>query len=188
MEWLVELIGKVKAPWVSGQPHGEDIKEVLDTAQQGDFLIVRAHGYLASFFLGKFSHCAYVYDSENIVDSTGIGVAKRTILDVLIGYNHIALIRPKYNKSEFKKMQKRVDEILDIDRDTPIEYNYSLVNGNKQVKTPKVLTCAQLLRDITNAGKENYMGLRSRLGFESIAPSDFYDAKNKFKLITEIKK
>ena len=188
MDWLVKTIGKIKAPWVNELLHGDEVDEVRYIAQQGDFLIVRATGWLASLFLGRFSHCAYVYDSENIVDSTGIGVAKRSISNVLIGYGRVAIVRPNFTKAEFKKMHARVNEILKLDKITPIEYNYSLVSGNKKVKVPTNLTCAQLLRDITNSGRSDYMGLRKRFGFESITPSDYYDAKSKFKLIMEIKK
>jgi hypothetical protein len=176
-------------PWTKKIMNAEQAKEILSKARAGDILVVRAGGYLSSILLGEFSHVAFILNQSDILDSTEIGVARRSILSCIIGYTRVVIVRPKFTTYEKRKSMERAKEIEAADIEENIKYNFSLVEGNDiGVEVPRKLTCSQLVRDIMNTAKPDYLDLRKRLGFMSITPEDFYKAKTKFDLVYDSEK
>lgn len=189
IEKATKVLGKIRMPWTKKIMTAEQARQILNKARAGDILIVRAGGYLSSIFLGEFSHVAFVLNQNEILDSTEIGVAKRDTLSCIIGYTRVVIVRPKFTTYEKRKSMERAKAIQLADQEDAIHYNFSLVSGNEVSKEiPDMLTCSQLVRDIVNSAKENYMELRKRFGFRSIAPEDFYKAKSKFDLVYDSEK
>jgi len=186
---IVKLIGKVHMPWTKKILRDEQIRAVMNNSKQGDILLVRAGGYLSSVLLGKFSHVAMKLNQNQIFDSKGIGVSRDDILSVLVGYTRCVVMRPRFTAEELRKAMARVSEIEATDAKHHIKYNYSLIEGNKvSKKVPDTVTCSQLQRDILNTAKPNFLDLRKRFGFMSIAPEDFYKAHSKFDEIYDTEK
>ena len=189
IESMVKLIGKVHMPWTKKILTDEQIRGVLNNSKQGDILVVRAGGHLSSLFLGEFSHNAMRLNQNEIFDATAEGVARRDILAVLIGYTRVVVVRPRFTTTEIRKAMNRIREIETSDAENNIEYNYSLVEGNEvSRKVPDAATCSQLMRDILNNAKPDFMDLRKRFGFMSIAPEDIVKATSKFDIVYDTEK
>ena len=189
LEIVVKFTGKIHMPWTKKIMNAEQIREIISKAKAGDVLVVRSGGNFSSLLLGEFSHTAIVMNGQTILDATDIGVARRDILSVAVGYTRVTIMRPKFTATMKRKAMNRAVEIEKADEGENIPYNYSLVNGNEvSRKIPDALTCSQLTRDILNHGKENFMDLRKRFGFMSIAPEDFYKARTKFDLVYDSEK
>lgn len=188
-EKIVIFLGKIHLPWTKQILKAEQIRGVLYHVKQGDILVVRAGGYFTSWLLGDFSHVAFVLNNTRIFDAKGIGVSEDDILTCLIGYTRVVVVRPRFTTIEKRKAMDRVEQLKKADQEENIKYNYSLVEGNEvSQRVPDRATCSQLVRDILNHGKENFMDLRKRFGFMSISPEDFYLAKSKFDEIYDTEK
>jgi len=185
VENVVKVVGDIHMPWTSNLLKDHEIRKAMKLAKAGDVIIVLAGGHFTSFLLGSFSHAAFYLGNEEVLDATGRGVSRDDILSVMIGYNRIAILRPRFTTIQRQKAMHRALAIEREDKVNPIGYNYSLVKGNKvnKVKVPRAATCSQLVRDIINHGKEDFMGLRKRFGFMSVSPVDFLSAKQKFDLV-----
>ena len=184
LEAIVKVVGKIHMPWTKKIMNAEQIREILSKAKSGDILVVRSGGNLSSLLLGEFSHTAFVMTNQTVLDASDDGVARRDLLNVVVGYTRVTVVRPKFTTSEKRKSMNRAIAIERADQEDNIPYNYSLVEGNEvTAKVPDKLTCSQLVRDIVNHGKEDFMDLRKRFGFMSISPEDFFYAKKKFDLV-----
>ena len=192
VEWYLQIVQHWKAPWVKKLLTGEEINEIIETAEEGDILLVRAGGYFSTFLfwlfnLGDYTHCVYVNAKGEITDSTAAGVEKRPMLATLVGYTKAVVMRPKFNAKEKGDAKYMYGQLMKKDEEKGIGYNWRLVEDTHTdgvgKMIPDSLTCAQFIRLIVNAGKSGYMELRKRFGFLTVSPQDYYAARKKYDIM-----
>jgi len=190
---VTRLLGKIHMPWVKKLLTGDEVREVLETAEPGDVILVRTGGHLTSWLLdhifGGFSHVAMTVDWDTITDSTEIGVDTRDMLNVLQGIYRVVILRPNILPEEMEKMTFAYQWIKKLDAANNIEYNYTLVLNEVRLDgAPSKLQCSQYVAWLLNKGREGFIQPRKRWGFDSYTPNDFYamaKKTEKFKIIKE---
>jgi hypothetical protein len=186
----IKLLAHIEMPWRHDILSGDQIREILTKALPGDVLLVKCGGSFLPMLLGGFSHVAFCVEVEKIMDSTTPGVAYRDMINVLVGYTRAAILRPKFTTEEIKGAIAQAWKVRDSDSQKNIEYNFHLVeNGTESSDLkaiPSALTCSQFCRYILNAGRENFLDLRKRFGYNTITPGDFFAAQTKFDVIVDI--
>lgn len=187
---ILIFFSKFHLPWVKKILDGDKIRQVENTVKNGDVVLVKSIGWLTSaFFPKEYTHVSMVKEGKIISDSTPDGVRKRDILNCLVGYSKVAVVRPLFSDEEFKKLDIVHEKTLNEEASNPIFYNWFLVEigtDDNYKELPKSLTCSQWVNYLLNQVRPDFMKPYPRYGFMTTSPQDFYNARDKFELVLEL--
>ena len=127
-KWMIKFAGNLylhKFPMFAfykpniHKVRGDQVAEVLDLLQNGDFLVRRFDGYLSTFFIpGFWTHVGMYYDNSAI-HSIGDGVLKEHVLN-FCRTDSIAILRVK-DKNLIPKAIQKAETCIGIDYDFEFE-------------------------------------------------------------------
>lgn len=160
---------------------GMIMRRVMEVAQSGDMILIRAYGESSTLLIGQgYTHSAIRCKvKKHIIDATGKkGLAKRDILELFQGISCIAVLRLKdWTEDEMHRLMARTEHYEA--KKIPYDYGY---DSNKEE-----MYCSEFLYHCINDIRPGLLNLRERFGIQTITPEDLYKARRVFDLVFEYK-
>ncbi len=197
---LIKWIGKVKAPFMEkpGLYHYYEIEKIL---RPGDIILSTIAGHLSNIANpSPIKHAIAYYGMSQhgqrevpyIVEAIGEGVIKRPSLYCIGEKNYVAIMRPKetvfpFTPENIRKFQNFLDSCIGASYDFKFILNSDGTTEETQNKF-KNFYCSELcFLALKNVFPEGLFELRETWGEKTVTPSDFFNARDKFDLIYELK-
>jgi uncharacterized protein YycO len=185
---LITFIGKIKLPFVSKEEIMDEFYNIQNILQPGDILLTNSSGHLSNLLNpSHWKHCTiYVGIEDNIpyiVEAVGKGVVKKQLVSWLGSKDKISIVRTEPIIMTTKQIPKMIKFIKD-QLGKPYDYTFDSVSEN----TYSTFYCSELAYfGIKHANPDCNFNMRSEnfWGVSTVLPSDFYDAKTKFKHVYE---
>lgn len=155
-----------------------DVMRLEDVVLMGDVILTFSEGELSNLFIeGDWKHCAMYVGAGEVVEAIGRGVVVTDIDDFCASKDRICVLRASFCTVD--ETMKAVKYALSC-KGKPYDFQFE---PNEQA-----LYCAEL---VWWAYAQATKGLspferRQILGVDTVLPSDFYNAKNKFIIIEEL--
>lgn len=188
---FVMWISTVKMPFVSKQHVFSKFYEIQSTLQEGDIILSSSSGHLSGFFIrlvneGKYTHALlFTGEIENkptIVEAVGEGVLFKTLPLFLADTDSICIIRP-LDSTISKEEKKKVTEFAL--NQVGKEYDHLFEIGGKDGH--KAYYCSELVYEAYRYANPKIEFIRREvMGYSTVTPNDFYNAKKFFKVIYEL--
>ena len=188
IEKILKVLAKIKLPTLRERLTYAEKNNLIEALRPGDIILIRSLGELTSYFFGVngFSHVMIYVGNGLITDATTKGVSTRHLADSLDNCSRTAICRPKLSEEEIAKALEKYKWLKGLDEKDNIEYNYNLVSLEiRPDGAPEAFTCAQYARWFVNQGRKDFMHFVNHMGFMTVSPEDFYEARGKFDLIKE---
>lgn len=170
------FLGKIQKP--EPKMSGEFAEQVLDHLQDGDVLLSHNELNFSNLLIPGFWKHAAIYRQKYIVEAIGHGVVSTHILKWLLHHDNVIILRPMFASQEQKNLAA---DIAQMQSGRP--YDYEVSPGIK------AFYCSELVfwsyQRAMNG--QSPFTLRKTLGVDTVVPTDFANAKDKFKLIAEYK-
>ena len=174
--WFSKKLSKIYLPYSRKMVTGEDYYKLLDFLEPGLVLVAKSNGELSNIFIPEFwGHAAIVsVDTKYVVEATTHGVVKTDIVSFMMNKDCVGAFVPLFtSKSKMKRAAEVAEE--QIGKDYDFEFSTSSI---EKFYCSELVWYAydQVIDDIP-------FKPRVILGQESIAPSDFELATDKFKSV-----
>jgi len=155
-----------------------DVMRLEDVVLMGDVLLTFSEGELTNYFIeGDWKHCAMYVGAGEVVEAVGRGVVVSDLDDFCSSKDRICILR-----ADFCTVEETMSAVRHALACKGRAYDFFFDPGEE------TFYCAELIwwafAQATN-GASPFLR-RKILGVETVYPSDFYDAKNKFILIEEL--
>lgn len=182
---ISKAISKIHMPFSHKLITGKDYYDIRDKIEIGDTLLTRTRGEFGNLFIPDFwSHAAMYIGGfgdfkESVMESTTKGSDDIDLVSFLLTKDYISILRPT-----FLTLGERVQAagIMKTTEGAPYDW---LFEYNRQVAN-KALYCfenvAWAYQQVKGFG---IFTPREFMGMTTFTGSDFYNAKDKFKLIWE---
>ena len=188
---FVIWMGKVKMPFTSKQHIFSKFYEIQGMLKDGDIILSTSKGHLSKLFQkfvnkGKYNH-TLIYAGEmeghpSIVEAIGEGVLSKTLPLFLSDKDSICIIRPLQNVATAEQKKKAIEFAKNqIGKSYDFLFEVGGGEGNK------AYYCSELIFEAYKSANPNIGFMRREtLGYSSVAPNDFYNAKKFFEVIYEL--
>jgi len=171
------LLGKLRYSPIQRNIRASMIDQIKDVIEIGDVIVTYSQGELTNYFIdGPYKHAAIYIGDDNIIQAVGKGVELESFEDFCASKDRIAILRPLFCDSETRKIAAMA-AVSQIGH----SYDYYFEIGNDS------FYCAELIEwayNFATGGRSTFVK-RDVLGTNTVLPSDFYNAKSKFKLVIE---
>jgi uncharacterized protein YycO len=173
---LIKLLGKIKSPWSEKYVCSEDHDEISLKIAPGDTLLSTTFGQFSNIFIpGPFKHAAIYLGDELVIEAVGTGVRVISLADFVFKKDRVAVLRPNFMSAFLAEAAAQY-----LSNFAGVEYDYLFTPGVER------FYCSELVQ----FGYEHIMG--EDIAFtkrnNTVLPSDFFYAKEKFVLISLISK
>lgn len=180
-EFASMRIGKIHMPGSRKLITSKDYRSIKPFLRPGMVILSYTRGEFSNWFIpGDWAHAAFIVDSTTVIEATTHGVVKTDLTDFMFKKDFIILLEPLFATE--LQMNEAVKIALSMEG---LPYNYRMEYSASGTNI-KGFYCSELL---TYAFKKacSFMPftLRKILGIMTVAPGDFYEAKDKFKLVWE---
>jgi len=175
-------LGIFQDPFMKVRITSKDYREVQALLKPGQTLLSKKSGELSNLLIpGKYKHTAIVKDKNTVIEAVTVGGVKETdLIDFIMGKRSIALLEPLFATEEEMIV---VPMIAASQKGLPYKFDMEF-----SITKITAFYCSMLnFYCYFMACKEMPFTLREILGVQNVAPSDFYEAKDKFKVIWESK-
>lgn len=154
----------------------EFVEEAMKLLQPGDVLVSRIDGNLANHLIpGFYTHAAMYIGQSSVMEATGQGVHPKHIAKFLFDKDHVAILRPKFANSA--QASDACVEVMKLDGE-PYDYDFT---GNNSA-----WYCSEIIwYGYDQVVKPSPFTKRKTWGVETVTPQDFYQATQKFDLVTK---
>lgn len=171
------LLPAIKAVSHLGKPEpkikGFHYTVIRELAKPGDILLSTEHFRLSNLLIdGDWSHVAMVEQKERVLEAVPPCVRQVDLSEFVLTKDMICLLRPKFN---FHYVDLSIGYIAD-------DYDFSFMGDVSQ------WYCSWLVYDrFKNMTDKCPIKLKRKWGVDTITPQDFYDDKQNFNIIYEVK-
>ena len=166
------------------------IEEIIKNIKEGDILLSTSKGHLSNFFnkmvnKGKYNHALLyvgnILNQPSIVEGVGEGVVIKPLNIFLLDKDFFCIIRPYDSVANEQQKKEAIRFALaQIGKD----YDYLFEMGGK--KGGESYFCSELVYEAyKHANTDIKFVRREVMGYETVAPNDFYNAKKYFRVIYE---
>lgn len=184
-------IGTVKMPFTSKKHIFSKFYEIQDILNPGDIILTVSRGHLSNVLnrmvnKGKYNHALMyigVYNNRpSIVEAVGEGVIVKDLPVLLSDKDSICIVRPLESTLSEDQKKKAIEFALN---QLGKSYDYFFEIGNGEGS--KAYYCSELVFESYRAANPNIKFIREEsLGYSTVTPNDFYNAKKFFKIMFEI--
>ena len=184
-------VGTVSLPFTSKKHIFSKFYEIQDILQPGDIILTISRGHLSNVLnkvvnKGKYNHALMyigVYNGHpSIIEAVGDGVIIKTVPVLLSDKDALSIVRPlEITLSESEK-KKAIDFAIN---QLGKSYDYLFEIGGGEGS--KAYYCSELVFESYRFANPNIKFIREEsLGYSTVTPNDFYNAKKYFKVMFEI--
>lgn len=192
--FISQKISLIHAPWTRKLITGADYRTYSSLVQVGDVLSTETNGELSNLFIpGFFGHVAIVASPRTVIQATTHGVVETDLAEFFfVNKDYIVASRPIFATPEQRQVAA---DYARAQLGKP--YNFSMGLSDKLLKALGMTVpdnkpdfaasdiqrfyCSELIYSAyLFAVDVNPFTLRKVLGEETIAPSDFFEATDKF--------
>lgn len=180
IRWLTpisKLVGHIYIAPKSREIFYEDYEDLIENIQVGDGVLSFSKGELTNYLIeGEYKHCAIYVGIGTVVEAVGSGVRRVPFTKFCSSKDKIAIVRPSFCDTEAKALAAlKAIELVG----KPYDYEFE--------PNEEAFYCAELLAYCYLQATNNDSPFipREVLGVQTVLPSDFIMATNKFDKIME---
>lgn len=172
---LIKLVSKIAKP----EPlcTFTDVEAIRGAISPGDFIVSKENWHLSNVLVkGFWTHIAIYVGGGWVLEATPPKVRMVKLEQHIYSKDHVAFGSPMFpvDRSKIPGL------VADYDGDI---YDYSFIGGNE------MWYCAELVYDIyKRIAPDMPFKMKKSWGVETVIPEDFYLAKDKFKVLYEVKR
>ena len=173
---VTKLIGLIQKP--EPKMSGEFAENALKFLQDGDVLLSHNELNLTNLFIPGFWKHAAIYRQKYVVEAIGHGVVNTHVLKWILQHDNVIILRPKFASAEHRRIAADIAQMQ-----TGKQYDFELSPGIQS------FYCSELVfwsyqRAMNGTSP---FTMRKTLGVDTVVPTDFSNAKDKFEVIAEFK-
>lgn len=189
---ITRYMGRLHAPFSHTRVTGLHYHQLMNRLRPGMVLVSRRRGEVSNLFIpGGFTHAAIyvgkqmirvgdeVIEAPVIMEAIGIGVIATPLASFMLTKDRIAVLEPAFAGEDV--MERAADIAMGYEG-TPYDYLFA--------RDHRAFYCSELVfvsyREA--AGTAMTFVEREVLGIPTIAPADFYEATNHWRLVWESEK
>jgi len=176
------LIGNVHAPWTKKGLHYDDVLSLSKIIKPADVILTRTKGELTTLAIpGYWKHAAMYlgkdeFGEHRIIESVSPCVREDYLANLIMRTDCYAVMRIE---EAWSGQREQMIEISSQYLGKPYDYGLDFTKKDK-------VSCSELIYCINNRVLgEDFIELRSRLGYPSFTPQDCYLARSKYSLVQE---
>ena len=180
LRFLIRVLSNIRYSPRNREILAYDVNTGESVLRDGDVLCTYSEGELTNLFIkGKFKHVGIFAGDGRVVEAIGRGVTSCGFHEFCSTKDKIAILRPKFcDEQESKAAKNHALSQIGVPYDFEFQPN------------ERAFYCAELVWWAYNkaTGGNSPFVRRKILGVETVYPSDFYQAHDKFELILELPK
>lgn len=178
---VTKAIGRIHLPYTRKEITGYHFHSVLPLLKPGMVFLSMTKGEVTNLFIdGEWKHSA-IFAPVNLIDfqypcvieAVGKGVSITDLITFMTTKDRLALLEPVF--ADDAQMEKAVKDALKF---VDMPYDYYFKPGNK------AFYCSELIAEAyeTAMGRPVFER-RLRMGVRTIIPTDYYKAKDKWRVV-----
>lgn len=169
---ITKFLGKLHAPFSHTLTSFHDVEEAKKVVKPGMVLLSRSRGEFSNLFIpGFFTHAAIYCGNNDVIEAVGEGVRLTNLFDFVYHHDYVAILDPLFiDRTQKEQAANFAYDIIGC------EYDYLFEPSNK------AFYCSEAVLYVIQKASGNIYTFTKRqtLGVETVTPSDFWRAKNKF--------
>lgn len=179
--WFSEnILSKLDNPFTHHYITSKDYRSLKEVCRPGTILLSRTKAEITNLVIpGFFKHAAMVVNENEVTEAIGVGVVRTDLIDFLMSKDYVIAIHPKFaNPTQMEKAAK----VAIAQEGKP--YDFDIIMSDL-----KSFYCSELIFfSYDEVIGEMPFVPREILGRDTIAPSDFLGASDKFKVVWKSEK
>lgn len=153
----------------------DDVEAAKTVLIPGDMIVTLTNGQLSNQLIpGDWKHCAMYVGSDFVVEAVSSGVVKTDLYDFLMSKDSYAIVRPYISCVQMYVASVKVESFIGK------KYDFFFEASNEAFYCAELMAAAYLF-----AAPEFRFEKRKIMGIDTIMPSDYYNAKEKFFIVKE---
>ena len=172
-----QFIAKFNMPFINKRMSSRDYRDIQSQLQSGFIMLSSIHGELSNVFIpGDYGHAVIVKDKFTVIEATTKGVVETDLIDFVMTKDSIVLLKPLFATSEERAFATAI-AMEQIGK----PYDYGMVFSESNIKA---FYCSELVYyAFMQACKKSPFVLKETLGLQTVTPTDFLLATDKFQVI-----
>lgn len=174
-----QFISKFKVPYLDRQIKSKDYRLIQPLLVPGQTILSRKNGELSTLLIpGYWTHAALIKDKYTVIEATTKGVIETDLIDFLMTKDAVVVLKPKF--ATLEEMANAV-KVAYAQIGKPYQFDMEF-----SVKDIHAFYCSMLCyySYLKSCAVMPFV-LKKTLGIETVAPSDFVLAVDKFEVVVQ---